>query len=162
MLFAHLKAAYEQLTFDNVVWVEADEMNLRKGHNYLTVLGDLIAKWVLFATLGKGASVWLALAAEMQRRTGHPKAFQHVAVDMIPAYAIGVSDNLGKARVVSDKFYVIQNMVETSDQVGKPENRADAGERDRLERARWMWLENRVNWTKKKARSASRWLWNGA
>ncbi len=36
MLFAHVKVAYEQLSFENVVWVEAGEMSLRKAHNYLT------------------------------------------------------------------------------------------------------------------------------
>jgi len=37
MLSAHVKAAHARLSFDNVVWVGADEMNRRKGHNYLTV-----------------------------------------------------------------------------------------------------------------------------
>jgi transposase len=32
MLFAHVKAAHARLSFDNVVWVGADEMNRRKGH----------------------------------------------------------------------------------------------------------------------------------
>ncbi len=57
MLFAHVKAAYERLSFENVVWVGADEMNLLKGHKYLTVFADLVAKRVLFATPGKDASV---------------------------------------------------------------------------------------------------------
>ena len=64
MLFAHVKAAYERLSFDNVVWVGADEMNRRKGHNYLTVFADLLAKGVLFATLGKDASVWAVLGVD--------------------------------------------------------------------------------------------------
>jgi transposase len=42
MLFAHVKAAHARLSFDNVVWVGADEMNRRKGHNYLTVFADLV------------------------------------------------------------------------------------------------------------------------
>jgi hypothetical protein len=41
MLFAHVKAAHARLSFDTVVWVGADEMNRRKGHNYLTVFADL-------------------------------------------------------------------------------------------------------------------------
>ena len=57
MLFTHMKAAYERLSFENVVWVGADEMNRRKGHNYLTVFADLLAKRVIFATPGKDASV---------------------------------------------------------------------------------------------------------
>jgi hypothetical protein len=65
MLFAHVKAAYERLSFENVVWVGADEMNRRKGHNYLTVFADLLAKRVLFATPGKDASVWGTFAGEL-------------------------------------------------------------------------------------------------
>ena len=53
MLFAHVKAPYERLSFENVVWLGADEMNRRKGHNYLTVFADLLAKRVIFATPGK-------------------------------------------------------------------------------------------------------------
>ena len=66
---------------------------------------------------------------------------------MSAAYAKGVSDNLGNAQVVYDKFHVIQNVVEACDQVGKAESRADARKRNRFERTRWMWLKNRVKWT---------------
>ena len=151
MLFAHVKAAHARLSFDNVVWVGADEMNRRKGHNYLTVFADLLAKRVLFATPGKDASVWEAFAAELLRHNGHPKAIQYVAIDMSPAYIKGVSNNLGTAQVVYDKFHVIQYVVEACDQIRKIESRADAGKRDLLERTRWMWLKNRVNWTEKEA-----------
>jgi transposase len=151
MLFAHVKAAHARLSFDNVVWVGADEMNRRKGHNYLTVFADLLAKRVLFATPGKDASVWEAFAAELLRHNVHPKAIQYVAIDMSPAYIKGVSDNLGNAQVVYDKFHVIQNVVEACDRVRKVESRSNAGKRDLLERTRWMWLKNRVNWTEKEA-----------
>ena len=149
MLFAHVKAAYERLNFENVVWVGADEMNRRKGHNYLTVFADLLAKRVLFATPGKDASVWEAFAAELLRHNGHPKAIQYVAIDMSPAYIKGVSDNLGNAQVVFDKFHVIQYVVEACDQIRKIESRSDAGKRELLEWTRWMWLKNRTNWTEK-------------
>jgi transposase len=147
MLFAHVKAAHSRLSFDNVVWLGADEMNRRKGHNYLTVFADLVAKRGLFATPGKDASAWEAFAAELLRHIGHPKAIQHVAIDMSAAYAKGVSDNLGNVQVVYDKLHVIQNVVEACDQVRKAESRADAGNRDRLKRIRWMWFKNRVNCT---------------
>ena len=149
MLFAHVKAAHARLSFENVVWVGADEMNRRKGHNYLTVFADLLAKRVLFATPGKDASVWEAFAAELLRHNGHPKAIQYVAIDMSPAYIKGVSNNLGNAQVVYDKFHVIQNVVEACDQVRKAESRSNDGKRDLLERTRWMWLKNRVNWTER-------------
>ncbi len=149
MLFAHVKAAHASLSFDNVVWVGANEMNRRKGHNYLTVFADLLAKRVLFATPGKDASVWEAFAAELLRHNGHPKAIRRVAIDKSPAYTKGVASNLGNAQVVYDKFHVIQNVVEACDQVQKAESRSDAGKRELLERTRWMWLKNRANWTEK-------------
>ena len=149
MLFAHVKAAHARLSFDNVVWVGGDEMNRRKGHNYLTVFADLLAKRVLFATPGKDASVWEAFAAELLRHNGHPKAIQYVAIDMSAAYIKGVSANFGNAQVVYDKFHVIQNVVEACDQVRKAESRSNDGKRDLLERTRWMWLKNRVNWTER-------------
>ncbi len=86
----------------------------------------------------------------MLRHNGHPKAIQHVAIDIITAYTKEVSDNLGNARVMYDKFHVIQNVVEVCDKVRKAEKRADAGKVDRLERTRWIWLKNRVNLTEKK------------
>ena len=52
MLFAHVDAAWAELSWENVVWVGADEMNRRKGHNYLTVFVDLVAKRVLLAVEG--------------------------------------------------------------------------------------------------------------
>ena len=58
MLFAHVKAAHAFWGFGNMVWVGADEMNRRKGNNYLTVFADLLAKKVLFETPGKDVSVW--------------------------------------------------------------------------------------------------------
>jgi transposase len=74
MLFAHVKAAHARLSFGNVVWVGCDEMNRRKGHNYLTVFADLLTKRVLFVKPGRDASVWEVLAAELLLHNGHPKA----------------------------------------------------------------------------------------
>jgi transposase len=125
------KAAHARLSVDNVFSVGADEMNRRKRHNYLTVFADLRAKRPLFATPAKESSVWERLAAELLRHNGHPKAIQHVAIDMSAAYAKGVSDNLGNARVVYDKFHVIQNVVEACDQVGTAESLAKAVKVDR-------------------------------
>jgi len=86
MLFARGKAAYARLSFDTVVWVGAGEMNRRKGHNYLTVFADLMAKRVLFATPCKDALVWTAFAEELLRHNGHPEAIQRIrSVDpMVP------------------------------------------------------------------------------
>ena len=62
-----------------------------------------------------------------------------------------MSDNFGNAQVVYDKSHVIQNLVEACDQVRKAESRSNAGKREQLERTRWMWLKNRMNWKEKES-----------
>lgn len=49
-------------------------MNRKKGHNYVTVIADLLNKRVLFGTAGKDASVWARFGEEFQAHNGHPKA----------------------------------------------------------------------------------------
>jgi len=53
MLIAGVKAAHARLSFDNVVWLRADEMVRSEGRKYLTVFADRNAKWVLVAKPGK-------------------------------------------------------------------------------------------------------------
>jgi len=67
ILIAHLKAEHTRMSFDTLVLVGADEINRRKGHDYLTVFADLMTKKVLLATPGKDGSVWGAFAAELLR-----------------------------------------------------------------------------------------------
>src|ERR1043166_7459869 len=92
-LFAHVDAAWAELSWENVVWVGADEMNRKKGHNYLTVFVDLEAKRVLLAVEGKDAGTWRHFAEQLGRHNGHPKAITQVAIDMSPAYLKGVKEN---------------------------------------------------------------------
>jgi hypothetical protein len=44
-------------------------------------------KRVLFAPPGKDASFWEPFAAELLRHNAHPKAIEHLAIDMNGAYA---------------------------------------------------------------------------
>lgn len=108
-------SACARWSFENVVWVGADEINRWKGHNRLTVFADLMAKKVLFATPDKNAAVWETFAMELLCNNGHPKPIQYVAIDMSATYTKEVSDNFGNARVVCDKFHVIQNVIGSCD-----------------------------------------------
>lgn len=77
---------------------------------------------------------------------------------MSAAHIRRVIDNIGKARLVQDKPYAIQNLLEACNQVWKAESRAEAGKLDWLELIGWMWDKTRVKWTKKKPKGSSRWI----
>ena len=152
MLFAHVDAAWADLSWEKVVWVGADEMNRRKGHNYLTVFVDLEAKRVLLAVEGKDASTWERFADQLVRHNGHPKAITQVAIDMSPAYIKGVKENLGNATISFDKFHVVSQVVEAVEAVRRKEVRQDAQAREQLEKTCWLWRKNPEGWNEREAR----------
>jgi transposase len=152
MLFAHVKAAWTELSWENVVWVGADEMNRRKGHDDLTVFVDLEAKRVLLAVEGKDAGTWEHFAEQLVAHNGHPKAITQVAIDMSPAYIKGVKENLGNATIVFDKFHVVTQVVEAVEEVRRKEVRQDAQAREHLEKTCWLWRKNPEGWTEEQAR----------
>jgi transposase len=147
MLHAHVGAARAQADWSEVVWVGADEMNRRKGHNYITVFADLEQRRVLFGTEGKDAGVWEQFAQELQAHNGHPKAVTQVAIDMSPAYMKGVRENFGNAQLVFDKFHVIQEANEGVEAVRRLEVQQDEMKRGQLAKSQWIFRKNPQNHT---------------
>jgi transposase len=154
-LFAHVDAAWAELSWEHVVWVGADEMNRKKGHNYLTVFVDLVAKRVLLAVEGKDATVWERFSEQLGRHNGHPKAITQIAIDLSPAYQKGVREHFGNARIVFDKFHVVTQVVQAVEEVRRKETRQDAVAREQLERTSWLWRKNPERWT---AGEQERWV----
>jgi transposase len=151
MLFLHVEAGYRALEMSEVVWIGADEMNRRKGHNYITVFADLLARRVIFATEGKDAQVWEAFAEELLKHNGHPKAITQAAIDMSPAYVKGVRENFGNAEIVFDKFHVISQVNEGVEKVRRLEAQASDYGKQALLKTQWIWRKNPENWTDQEA-----------
>jgi len=154
ILFAHVDAAWRDLSWENVIWVGADEMNRRKGHNYLTVFVDLQAKRVLLAVEGRDRAAWERFAGELGRHNGHPRAITQVAIDMYPAYIRGARENFGNAAIVYDKFHVVSQVAEAVEDVRRAEVRQDAQARDQLQNTCWLWRKNPEGWSE---RELARW-----
>jgi transposase len=153
-LFAQVDTAWAELSWENVVWVGADEMNRKKGHNCLTVFVDLVARRVLLAVEGKDATVWERFSEQLLKHNGHPKAVTQIAIDMSPAYQKGVRENCGNAQIVFDKFHVVTQVVQAVEEVRRKETRQDALAREPLERTRWLGRKNPERWT---AKEQERW-----
>jgi transposase len=142
MLHAHVEAAHAQVDWSEVVWVGADEMNRRKGHNYITVFADLANKRVLFGTEGKDHTVWERFAQQFEAHNGHPKSVTQVAIDMSRAYAKGARENFGNAKLVFDKFHVIQETNEGVEKVRRLETQQDELKGQQLAKSQWIFRKN--------------------
>ena len=153
MLKAQVAAAYPKVDWSGVVCVGGNELNVRKGHHYVSVFCDLIGKRVLFATPGKDKAVWQSFVAERDRHNGHRRAITEVSIDTSPAYVAGVKENLGdQAGIVCDKCHVIAHVNQAVDETRKAERRqvdqADAGY---LRASPWVFLKNPANHTEEQA-----------
>jgi transposase len=148
MLFRQVDRAYAEADFSNVCCVGVDEMSVRKGHEYISVFADLVAKRVLFATEGKDQKTWVKFVAALEAHNSHRHALTQVSMDMSPAYQAGVAENCRNAQVVFDKFHVVQNANKAVDQVRRAEVRTGGqGVWAALHKTTWIWRKNPENLT---------------
>ena len=85
--------------------IAIDEINIGKGHRYLTVVLDLLSGAVVFVGDGKGVDTLKPFWKRLRRSHAQIEA---VATDMSPAYIRAVRDNLTGAVHVFDHFHVIK------------------------------------------------------
>jgi transposase len=143
MLFRQVDAAYAEADFSQVCCVGVDEMSVRKGHEYISVFADLMAKRVIFATDGKDRETWARFVEALEKHNGHRHAITQASMDMSQAYQRGVAENCRNAQVVFDKFHVIKNVGEAVDKVRRAEVRLGGqGVWEALQKSQWLWRKN--------------------
>jgi transposase len=150
MLFRQIDAAYAEADFSNVCCVGIDEMNVRKGHQYVSVFADLVGRRVLFATEGLDAGTVEKFVEALEKHNGHRHAITQVSMDMSVAYQVGVKKNCRNAQLVFDKFHVIQRANEAVDRVRKAEiHLGGEGVWEALHKSLWLWRKNPENLTQR-------------
>ena len=152
LLFKHVAKAYAALDLSELVQLGVDEMNCRKGHNYLTVFADLVARRVVFATEGKDHTTFQRFAEEIVKHNGHPKAITAVAIDLSKAYQKGAREELGNAQIVFDPFHVTALVGGAVDEVRRREAASSPELRATLKQTMHAWRKNPENLTEGQAK----------
>ena len=153
LLLTHVEAAWAEADFSRVCCVGVDEMSVRKGHEYITLFADLVAKRVLFATEGKDKETWAKFIEALEKHNGHRHAITQASMDMSQAYQAGVAEHCRNAQVVFDKFHVILNANAAVDQVRRAEVRSGTqGVWHALHKSQWLWRKNPENLTEQEQR----------
>ena len=156
MLLGYVDEAHAKLGMEDVICVGADEMNRRKGHNYLSVFCDLLKKRVLYAAEGKDAKAWEEFALVLCNHNGDPGTIMQASMDMSPAYIKGVKENFPNPEVVFDKFHVIRAACDAVDEVRRAECRMDEGKKQQLKETMWLWRKNPQNLSETEQRRMKR------
>jgi transposase len=156
--------------FADVQIVGVDETSLRRGQNHITVVHDLDAKRLLFATEGRSHQTVLDFAADLKAHGGDPAEVKHVCMDMSAAYAKGAALVLPQAQISYDRFHVVAMAIEAMDQVRRAEMAQDApavrsalraADRKTLKQLMWGMRRNPTGWSRHQLK-AMHWLQRSA
>lgn len=107
ILARHVAMAYKQLDFGESTCIGVDELACRKGHNYVTIFADLVAKRVLYSVPRKDSSTWKAFARELEKHSAKAQQIECVSMDMSGAFKKGAAETCPQAEVVFDKYHLI-------------------------------------------------------
>jgi len=152
MLMHPVKGAYAALDFSGVVQIGVNEMNLRKGQEYLTVFADLLERRVLFAVEGKDHTSFTAFVEELLRHNGHPHAIRQVAMDLSAAYRKGARETMRNAQLVYDPFHVTALVGSAVDAVRRQEAReGEDAAKASLKGSMYLFRKNPENLTARQA-----------
>ena len=131
--------------YTNVTSIGIDETASKRGHNYVSVVMDLIRRKVIFATENRDHSVLRAFAKDLQEHGGNPENIKTACCDMSPAYIKGVTENFETAQLVFDRFHIMKLLNEAVDQVRREEQHYNKD----LKKTRYLWLKNSKNLSEK-------------
>lgn len=116
-----------------------DEKAIGKGHQYGTVLTDLVRERVIDVGLGRTKETARALLASLPADS--PKTVEAVAMDMWPAFIAAVGEKLPDAAIVFDRFHVKTCLNQAVDLVRRQENRQlSAAGNMILKGTKYQWL----------------------
>jgi transposase len=138
----HLKRRYDKPRLKDVQRIAIDEIAVRKGHKYMTVVLDLDTGRVIFVGDGRGGESLSPFWTRLRRSGARIRA---VATDMSPAYIASVEQALPDAIFVFDRFHVIKLFNEKLTALRRRLHRQlqDSGERASLKGIRWLLLKRR-------------------
>jgi transposase len=101
----HLQRRFGKPKLHKLKQIAIDEINVGKGHRYLTIVLDLLSGAVVFVGDGKGVDALQPFWKRLRR--SHAK-IEAVATDMSKAYIRAIRENIRRAVHVFDHFHVIK------------------------------------------------------
>lgn len=123
-----------------------DEIAIRKGHNYMTVVADYFTGRVIWMGSNRNKKTLDAFFTKMSAK--QRKGIEAVAIDMWEPFINRIKHYCPKAKIVFDFFHIVQSFGKTIDKVRRDEYR-EASKEDQaiLKGSRYLLLKNECNLT---------------
>jgi transposase len=147
----YLETQYGQPDYDGLQLLAVDEISIRKGHRYLTVVLDYVSGRVLYVGKARRAKTLMRFFNQLKPR--QRKSIQAVVMDMWDPYIKAVNQKLPHAKIVFDLFHVVANFNRVIDKVRNSEYRkASKDDKAVYKGAKYLLLKNRNNVRRKSER----------
>jgi transposase len=138
---AALEAEFGQTTYDGLKRLAIDEIAVKKGHNYMTVVLDYDTGRVVWMGEGRQNATIDAFFEAMP--TEVREGIEAVAIDMWEPYINAVKRWCPQADVVFDLFHVVKAFNKVIDDIRNEEFRKAGGDlRELLKGSKYLFLKN--------------------
>lgn len=122
-------------------YIGVDEVARAKGHDYMTVVYDMVEGHLIWVEVGRTAEVFSGFLKQLPEETAIN--IEAIAMDMGPSYQKSVRDCLPNADIVFDRFHVMQNYNKALGNQRRVEFRkADKCGKDLLKGTHYLVLKN--------------------
>jgi transposase len=146
-----LEKQYGQPNYEGLRILAVDEISIRKGHRYLTIILDYLTGRVVW--IGKHRKA-RTLSAFFNRLTkAQRKALEAIVMDMWDPYIKAVQKKVPHVKIVFDLFHVVAQFNRVLDQVRNSEYRqASQAHKEVFKGAKYLLLKNRSRVRRQKDR----------
>ena len=140
----YLERTFGKPKLRHMTLIAIDEISIRKGHRYATVVLDLESGAVLYVGDGKKGD---ALDLFWKRLKASRAKIKSVAMDMSAAYIGAVTKHLPQASIVFDRFHIMKLYNDKLSDLRRELYReaTDQLHKDVLKGIRWLLLKNSEN-----------------
>ncbi len=133
--------ALEPEKLKGLKYIGVDEVARAKGHDYMTVVYDMVAGHLIWVEVGRTSDVFSSFLKRLPTETA--KNIEAVAMDMGPAYQKSVRECLPNADIVFDRFHVMKNYSDAIKNQRRTEFRkADQKGKELLKGCHYLLLKN--------------------
>lgn len=139
----YVELALAAVDLSDVTAAAIDDTSYRRGHEYLTLVVDMLARRVVFLTTGEDAGTSERFAACLGERGGTHRRIGSVSIDVSPGFIKGVDEHAPDGRVTFDKFHVVAQASKAFDTVRWQQQKVSP----QLKGIRWTFLKdaNKLN-----------------
>ncbi|MFQ6084608.1 MAG: ISL3 family transposase, partial [Candidatus Aminicenantia bacterium] len=138
----------ERQNLENITKIGIDEVSVRRGHKYFTLVYDLKIEGVIWVGKDRDKHTLKRFFKFFGKRRS--KRIEVVCCDIWKPYLHSISRYIPQAEVVFDKFHITKMINMALDQVRREEHKKLQRKRsDILKRTRYIFLKNPENLTEK-------------